>query len=69
MLDMDKIVALRNAQIKRMRKAQMTIAIIDATITTDPRYLDQLDQYEGDVATAFPNPLQAVEDHPEAMFN
>jgi hypothetical protein len=68
----DDILKIRKNQYNRIRKAQMVIAIIDATVTTDGRYLAQIEEkYEnsdGSVATDFPNP-QDLGENPNAIYN
>jgi hypothetical protein len=71
MKNIDDIIVIRARQYDRIRKAQMVIAIIDATVTTDERYVAQVeDKYAegGDVAVAFPTPHD-LGDNPNAMFN
>jgi len=57
-----EIIAIRNEALHEMRRRQVLIAVIDATITTDPRYMDMLESFEGDVESAFPSPHDLGED-------
>lgn len=68
MRSLAELIAVRKNQLTRIRKAQMAIAVIDATITTDPRYVDLLNEWDGDVETEIPDP-RALEENPFASSN
>jgi len=51
-----------------IRRLQLRIAVIDGTLTTDERYAEQLNSWEGNIEEAFPNPSDLGE-NPAAFLN
>lgn len=68
MKSLEEIIAIRAKQYDRIRKAQMAIAVIDAAITSDPRYVELLNDFDGDMETDLPDPHRLAK-HLEVDFN
>ena len=67
MKSIEELIAIRNEALDEIRRAQMRIALIDGTITSDPRYVDLLLEWGG-AAEAFPDP-HSIQDNPFASSN
>ena len=67
MKSMEELLVLRGEAFEEVRRLQMRIAVIDATLTTDPRYIDLLVEWGGDVE-AFPDP-HSIQENPFASSN
>ena len=69
MKSMEELLVLRGEAFEEVRRLQMRIAVIDATLTTDPRYIEILQEWNGDVDAAFPGVLVLGEQDPHATSN
>ena len=67
MKSIDELIAIRNEAFDEIRRAQTRIALIDGTISTDPRYVDLLLEWDGGME-AFPDP-QCIGENPFASSN
>ena len=68
MKSLDALIQRRNEALAGIRRLQLQIVAIDVTLSSDERYIDQLNDWEGNAAAAFPNPLDLLE-NPAAFLN